>query len=207
MTEFHPYTDDNGMPEEVQIRASRAGIPKRFRSATLHQSVTGPMADMGREYVETFMAHDDGMILTGGTGIGKTHIACAVCNEIMRTWGMQTDIEVAFFNVNTDLPRLLDNRMFRRYDSYSATMRKILKADLLVVDDLLHAPDVEWAKEIFYQIYEARYSGELRTITTLNLNLEIGDDGYPDWSPVSETFNEPFMRRLADSTRNFLALT
>lgn len=151
-----------------------------------------------RGYVNSFKQSHAGMIFAGATGKGKTHYACAVANEIIHHWGKTSDVSVKFFNMNLHLPLLLDNRYFKRYDDYARTIRTLENCDLLIVDDLLHVANVEWAKEVLYRIYEARYSKELRTITTLNLN-PFADGNDADWSAISNMFNDAFMRRVVTS--------
>lgn len=151
------------------------------------------------------MDHNTGMLFAGDTGAGKTHYACSVANEVMRNWSYKSNVEVLFFNMNLNLPQLLDNRYFKRYDPYTKMLYKLETCTLLIVDDLLHISDVEWAKEVLYRVYEARYANELRTITTLNANL-FPDGNQADWSPISDRFNEAFMRRVVDSASKNIIL-
>lgn len=195
------------LPEEVLGLSRAAGIPSRFREANLHvKNASGDIADVCRKFVRSWPDGDHGMLLAGPTGLGKTHFACATVNELFRRWSLVMDVEVFYFNVNTNLPEVLDMRYFRRYDSYTMMLRKLTEYDLLIVDDLLHVSDHEWSKDILYRIYEARYASGLRTITTLNANITQSDDGSLDWGPVLDTFNEPFMRRLVETSGENLIL-
>lgn len=192
---------DQGKFEDSTVRLIEAAhVPTRFREANLHKrfsSKSGMAMDKCREYAKEFPNLDHSMILAGSTGSGKTHMACATGNEILRIWAPQMPMDIKFFGVVTTLPMLLDSRYFRREEQYTKTMLACLHADLLIVDDLLHVPDVEWAKEVLYRIYESRYQNRLPTITTLNVpKLEDATDPF---ETVSTTFNEPFMRRLVEN--------
>lgn len=193
-----PLTPDNPYPEHIMEAIESAGIPIRFRKANLVWAKVGPTVKACRKYVNTFMDGDlQGMILAGDTGSGKTHYACATANEILKCFRDDYDVQVKFFNINVDLSRLLDMRYFKRYDDYAVQIRALETSDLLIVDDLLHVPSVEWAKEVIYRIYEARYANKLRTITTLN--APVLDDGTPDWEALRQVFNDPLTRRIVDS--------
>lgn len=183
--------------DQVMNQIHHARIPERFTEADL-RSREGPMVDIARNFVANW-PHTDSMLLTGPTGTGKTHVACATVNEIHH---IHSDLhtQALFFNLNTDLPKVLDMRYFKRYDEYRNTMQALETRDLLIVDDLGHVPTVEWAKDVIYRIYEARYQNGFATITTLNGNYLLGEDGLPDLSPLSALFNEPFIRRLVDTS-------
>lgn len=87
------------------------------------------------------------LILIGPTGIGKTWIACALANKACRL-GLKSHY--------TRVPRLLELLKIARGDgTYLKTLDRILKYDLLILDD--------WGL--------SRYSGE-----TQNALLEVLDD-------------------------------
>jgi len=188
------------LPEEVTFLSEKFGIPERFRHAHLHESVTGDVPDQLRQYVVDFPV--ESVILAGSTGIGKTHYACALVNELIRIHNA-TGFTGHYFNTAVHLPKVLDNRAFKRYDIYASQMAKLENSDVLILDDLLHVPGAEWAREVLYRIYEARYASGLRTITTLNANVITGDDEL-DWSSISDIFNDAFMRRVVESAANNL---
>lgn len=199
MVEYNK-TDDGvfiGLPEATLVRGEAAGIPKRFRQAHLYEQ-SGAIAEVCRKYVIDW-PQETGMVLVGSTGFGKTHYACATVNELLRCWSDVRDVSAYYFNVNTTLARALDSRYFRRYDAYTSIVRNMTQCDILIVDDLLHVPNQDFAKDVLYRIYEERYASLLPTITTLNADILDGDDGALDWGPVSDTFNEPFMRRLVET--------
>lgn len=184
-----------------------SGIPYKFWNVTLRKADAElPIVKSLRDYVTHFLDTQEGMIFMGPTGAGKTHYACAVANEVLRVWRFDTDVHVVFFNTNVQLHQVLDSRYFRRYDPYNTHIQKLERCDLLIVDDLLHVSSTDWAKDVLYRIYEARYQNGLRTITTLNANIETGDDGILDWSPISTIFNDPFMRRVVDSASDNIFL-
>ncbi len=199
------YADETPwLPEEVTFIAEGFRIPNKFAQANLRdwgESDEDYTADLCRTYVTWFDTGTDGMLFSGPTGFGKTHYACAVINELIRVWSGELAISAFYFNLNADLPRLLEDKQFRRDAAYNSTLTKLLHSDILIVDDLLHVSNQEWAKAVLYRIYEARYASGLRTITTLNAKIEEGDEGL-DWSPISDVYNDAFMRRVVEGAGN-----
>ena len=186
------------LSEEVTFKADIFRVPKRFQQAHLHESDESWMAQVCRKYVMEFPVNPYGIIFAGDTGLGKTHYACAVLNELLRIYSQTWALTAFYFNLSQDLPALLDRKAARDYDSYQHVIYALENVDVLIVDDLLHISSQEWVKEVLYRIYEARYANAFRTITTLNAKIESGDAGL-DWSPISETYNDAFMRRVVDS--------
>lgn len=107
------------------------------------------------------------LVLKGGYGCGKTHLAAAVANDRLAMG------HPALF-VST--PDLLDH--LRSAFSPSSTMsyderfQQVRNAPLLILDDLGTQSNSEWAQEKLYQIFNHRYNARLPTIITTNQELE-----------------------------------
>jgi DNA replication protein DnaC len=120
--------------------------------------------DLARE----FAAHPKGwLILIGGYGCGKTHLAAAIANE--RVARHQPAL---FVNV----PDLLDH-LRATYSptsdvSYDQRFEMVRTAPLLILDDLGTENATPWAGEKLYQILNYRYNAQLPTVITTNHRLE-----------------------------------
>lgn len=107
------------------------------------------------------------LILRGGYGSGKTHLAAAVANH-----RIALGHPVLFVNT----PDLLDH-LRAAYSpssptSYDERFEQVRNAPLLVLDDLGTQSNTEWAQEKLYQIFNHRYTAQLPTIITTNEELE-----------------------------------
>jgi DNA replication protein DnaC len=113
---------------------------------------------------------EDWLLLTGGYGCGKTHLAAAIANDRV-SQGQQ-----ALFVV---VPDLLDHlRATYAPNSpipYDRRLHEIRSAPLLILDDLGTHSATPWAQEKLYQIFNHRYNGRLPTVITATDDAKIDD--------------------------------
>lgn len=110
---------------------------------------------------------DGWLLLKGGYGCGKTHLAAAIANHRL-TLG-----HPALF-IST--PDLLDH-LRAAYaptaaTSYDERFEQVRNTPLLILDDLGTQTNSEWAQEKLYQIFNHRYNARLPTVITTNEELE-----------------------------------
>lgn len=107
------------------------------------------------------------LVLFGGYGCGKTHLAAAIANYCLQR------AQPTLFIV---VPDLLDH-LRATYSpnsavSYDQRFEAVLTAPLLILDDLGTQHATPWAREKLYQIFNYRYNARLPTIITSNRSLE-----------------------------------
>src|SRR5215211_1404067 len=104
-----------------------------------------------------------GLYFCGPIGVGKTHLAVAVMNEIIT----KKRVPSLFVTV----PELLDNLRGAYNDpgrDIDEWMDSVKNADLLLLDDLGAERANEWVRERIFVIVNHRYREELPTIFTSN---------------------------------------
>jgi len=105
------------------------------------------------------------LLIQGGYGCGKTHLAAAVANECV-----SLGVPTLFLTV----PDLLDSLRFA-YDDREVTFEErfeqIRDAPLLVLDDFGTQSATTWAREKLFQILNYRYINHLPLVLTTNLAL------------------------------------
>lgn len=103
------------------------------------------------------------LILYGGYGCGKTHLAAAIANEVLKL-----NYEVLF----TVVPDLLDHLRStfgpNSEVAYDERFEQVRNAKLLILDDLGTENATAWAREKLYQIINHRYNYSLPTVITSN---------------------------------------
>jgi DNA replication protein DnaC len=106
------------------------------------------------------------LLLLGGYGCGKTHLAAAIAN-----YAVEMGVPTLFLTV----PDLLDTLRFA-YNSDDTTFEQrfdqIRTAELLVLDDFGTQNATPWAQEKLFQIINYRYINHLPLVVTTNLSLD-----------------------------------
>ncbi len=122
-----------------------------------------------REMAENFARNPKGqgwLLIEGGYGCGKTHIAAAIAN-----FAVAMGTPTLFITV----PDLLDTLRFAFSDpetTFEARFEEVRNADLLVLDDFGTQNATGWAQEKLFQIMNYRYINKLPTVITTNLMLD-----------------------------------
>jgi len=109
---------------------------------------------------------DGWLLLQGGFGCGKTHLAAAVAN-----FTVEIGVPTLFITV----PDLLDALRFT-YNNPESTFEQrfeeIRTAPLLILDDFGTQNATAWAQEKLFQILNYRYINRLPLVVTTNLLLD-----------------------------------
>lgn len=118
---------------------------------------------------ESFAADPDGwLVLSGGTGVGKTHLAVAVAQRRIEM-GKASDVFFAF------VPDLLDElRASYAPDNgvgYAGVFDAVRNAPLLILDDVGQENSSAWAHEKLYQIIAHRHNNRLPTVITSMIDM------------------------------------
>ncbi len=106
------------------------------------------------------------LLLQGGFGCGKTHLAAAISNFVV-----DLGVPTLFITV----PDLLDSLRFAYQDpeaTFEERFDQIRRAPLLVLDDFGTQNATPWAQEKIFQILNFRYINRLPLVVTTNLAVE-----------------------------------
>jgi len=106
------------------------------------------------------------LVLSGGYGAGKTHLAAAIAHECIARG------QSVFFSI---VPDLLDHLRAAFAPSseipYDELFDKVREAGVLVLDDLGAENATAWATEKLFQIINYRYNFQMPTVVTTNHRL------------------------------------
>ena len=126
---------------------------------------------MCKRFCDTYKSDSTGILLTGNYGCGKTHLAAAIINEMLKK------NVVGVFVVVPDLMRAI-RRSFVEKDNHEIQQKiqelfKTVKtAELLILDDLGAEKASKWVQEQLFILINARYENMLPTIITTNKTVK-----------------------------------
>src|SRR5215467_13064111 len=188
---------------EAMIAAAR--IPKRYEHCELTNFTTDfPGADgtlafshlAATRFVEEFDPREGkGLLLVGGIGTGKTHLAVGILKELIATRSAAC--------LFCDYRELLKQIQNSYNDSVQATelevLRPVFDAQVLVLDELGAVKPSEWVWDTVSLILNTRYNDNRTTIITTNFPDEpAAGVGGPDSSPRGSAFAATRRETLGD---------
>ncbi len=150
-----------------------ASLGPRFIAATFDCWESMPGTERALEQVKKYAAgwpYEDGrgLLLTGSTGCGKTHLAAALVRSLL-----EKEVPCVFQSV-PELLRRLRAGMGSPAGSWSADelTRSLEECSLLVLDDLGSERWTAWAEECLYTLIDYRYRHQQPMVVTTNLDLK-----------------------------------
>lgn len=184
---YHRYEDigydtqaifsENGiiLSSRIDERMSRSDMPREYAYCTGKsidwgkygsENVT-PQKNIVNAFVinfDAFRREGRGLYFYSDTkGTGKTMIACAVANEILKTH----DISVKFISL-IDYVELVKSKD----DNSRERIKAIIEAGLLILDDIGVLENKEWITTALFRLIDKRYTNHLPTIFTSNVQME-----------------------------------
>src|SRR5215218_6287581 len=157
----------------VATLRERSGLSKRMKGYALDNFNHGISKSSEKafakvmDYIMNWQENREagrGLYFCGGVGIGKTHLAVAVMNELMA----RKRVPSLFVTVPEFLDNLREAYMIpgRDLDEWMDTVKN---ADLLILDDLGSERPTEWVRERLFVIVNHRYREALPTLFTSNI--------------------------------------
>ena len=157
----------------VAVLRERSGLSKRMKGYALDnfdpqvsRSTQKALAKV-MDYVINWRENQEagrGVYFCGDVGTGKTHLAVAVMNELIK----RKRVPALFVTV----PELLDNLRGTYNDpgrNIDEWMDAVKNAEFLVLDDLGSEKPTEWVRERLFVVINHRYREQLPTLFTSNI--------------------------------------
>jgi DNA replication protein DnaC len=151
-------------------RLDSAGIPERYRECTLDNFYDDRSLELkkakavAREFVDQFPFVEAGLLLIGASGLGKTHLACAILSELVSKKGV-----LGFYADSSELMNRIQTSF--RPDaggSRESVLAHYTHGELLVLDEIGATPPHPWVQDVLYDLLNTRYNRKTVTIVTTN---------------------------------------
>lgn len=118
-----------------------------------------------KEYAENFTLNSDNILMTGDTGLGKTHLSLAIANVVL-----QKGYSVLYDSVINILWNI--EREHFSYERSSDILNAVLDADLLILDDLGTEQETKFYNSMIYNIINTRIVRNKPTIISTNMSYK-----------------------------------
>jgi DNA replication protein DnaC len=131
------------------------------------------MYNLGIRYTDRFedmKKNGIGLLIHGEPGNGKTYLSCCIANRLIKKY-----IPTMCVSINGLLDRIKETYSKWGDDAGSDIIRRVNRADLLIIDDLGTEQQTDWSRSIIYDIIDSRYRSGLPMIITSNLKISKGD--------------------------------
>ena len=173
-----------------QSLLEQANIPQRYQACRLdnfevHNDSHRDALKISRQFVKNYPAQEVGLVFIGPCGVGKTHLAVSIIQELMRA----KDAACIFYDFR-DLIREIQSTFTPESTlSESDALAPVFSSDVLVLDELGAKRTTAWVEETVFYIINHRYNHKKMTLFTTN---------YPD-TEEEEDKRDSFYKKGGDS--------
>ncbi len=117
-------------------------------------------------YAESFHLPLNGILMIGGTGLGKTHLSLAIGNEVIKKGGYSV-----IYGSAPDLFRKMEKEHFGNTPDLS-TAQLLQECDLLILDDLGAEFDSKFNQASLYNLLNTRINTGKPLIISTNFEID-----------------------------------
>ena len=174
-----------------QILLREAEIPKRyancsFKNFEIHNDSHKHAIKIAKQFVKNYPVQDVGLLFIGPCGVGKTHLAVALINELIQ----QKSVPCYFCDFRELIRKIQNTYSPDSSLSESEILEPIFRRDVLVLDELGAKRTTAWVEEMVFYIVNHRYNDKKLTVFTSN---------YPDHSDDEEDSRDSFFKKGSES--------
>ena len=156
MTDEKLHRDNRQIKSRIRIAQFRTDAAIEQLDLTAKRNITKTQVNDLMEL--SFVKAPRNILILGPTGVGKTYLATAIGN-----WACRHGFTCLFVGMNLLIERLAISRADGSYLKYRD---KLVKADLLILDDLGIKPLPPETVQDLYDVLEERYQSKATVVTS-----------------------------------------
>ncbi len=151
----------------------QANIPRRYQHCRFDNFAVqdGEYKDehkdalkLSKKFVENYPVQDVGLLFMGPCGVGKTHLAVAIIQELI----LKKDVPCIFYDFRDLIREIQSTFTPDSILSESDVLAPVFQAEVLVLDELGAKRTSAWVEETVFYIINYRYNHKKVTIFTTN---------------------------------------
>jgi len=152
-----------------QALFEQANIPRRYQACRLdnfevHNDSHKHALKISRQFVKNYPAQDVGLVFIGPCGVGKTHLAVAVIQELIE----KKRASCLFYDFRELIREIQSTFTPESTLSESDVLGPVFQSDVLVLDELGAKRTTAWVEETVFYIINHRYNHKKMTLFTTN---------------------------------------
>jgi DNA replication protein DnaC len=161
-----------------EMLLEQANLPRRYKDCTLknfeiHNDSHKDALKISKQFVKNFPVQDVGLLFIGPCGVGKTHLAVAICQELIE----KKHTLCYFYDFRELIKGIQSTYTPDSPLTESDVLAPVFQSELMVLDELGAKRTSAWIEEIIFYIINQRYNHKKLTIFTSNyLDTEEEED-------------------------------
>ena len=154
----------------------RARLPRRYERCHWNNYVPGNSTqraalELSMQLAMDFPNTDEGLLLSGPVGVGKTHLAVSILKGLA-----ERGFTCLFYEFGSLLKEIQDSYNPNTKSSELSILRPVLVADVLVLDELGASKPTDWVRDTMAHVINTRYNDRKLTVFTTNYHDERPND-------------------------------
>lgn len=137
-----------------------------------------------KKYADEFTPNSKSILMTGATGLGKTHLSLAIANEVIKK-----GYGVIYASAPTLMAKL--EKIYFSNIEDDSTLDMLLECDLLIIDDLGTEFHAQFSVSQLYNIFNSRMLSNKPIIINTNLSMR----------ELEKFYTERFVSRLSGNAQ------
>ncbi len=147
-----------------QANIPRRYLPCRLDNFEVHNDTHKDALKISKQFVKNYPAQDVGLLFIGPCGVGKTHLAVAILQELIQ----KKEARCIFYDFR-DLIREIQSTFGPESAlSESDILNPVFQAEVIVLDELGAKRTTAWVEETVFYIVNYRYNHKKVTLFTTN---------------------------------------